>query len=852
MTTTPVAASPKLANPPHEHDHLLGNLSRLVPGVLYQYRLYPDGRSAFPFASEHIRDIYEVTPEEVREDAGAAIARLHPEDVDRVMASIHSSAEQLSRWECEYRVRLPGRGERWLRGQANPQRLKDGSTLWHGHIGDITDYKIVEQALRVTNDSLQLAKAEAEAANRAKSDFLANMSHEIRTPMNGVIGMTGLLLDTELNADQRHYAESVRISAESLLSLINDILDFSKIEAGKLELETLDFDLEELLDDFTTTLAYRAQDQGLEFLCAADPEVPTRLRGDPGRLRQILLNLAGNALKFTSQGLVSVQVSIGEPPAAANGAVLLRFRVTDTGIGIPPDKRERLFQKFSQVDTSNSREYGGTGLGLAISRQLCELMGGAIGVDSIAGQGSTFWFTARFELQSQARNEPPPELARQRVLIVDDHANNREILGRRLEAWGLRPSEATDGPGALRLIYQALDAGEPFTAALLDLQLPGMDGINLGRALRSDPRLAELRLVLLPSLTLAGKTADYLDMGFDACLPKPIRHQDLRRLLGELFRPAAPAQPESPAAERAPRRLEQSAISGGLSGGLNSNRGGEQSHRGRVLLAEDNQINQQVALGQLRRMGVRADAVANGLEVIESLRQIPYDLVLMDVQMPELDGLDATRRIRDPRTGVLNPGVPIVAMTAHAMQGDREHCLSAGMDDYLTKPLNVPALTKALAHWLPVAELLAPQTPAAEAPKAPAIDSLIDPVIDPMTTPALDWSELLARLGGDRDFARDLLTQFLAGLPPQIARIRHALHAEDGGILLRHAHSLRGAAANISATRLRDIADTIEQACMRDDLDSARAASDELEAAAEALWQASREEAGVIPLTRMS
>ncbi|WP_295399633.1 PAS domain S-box protein [uncultured Thiocystis sp.] len=633
----------------------------------------------------------------------------HPDDLQTSSRLLQRHFRgELDYYECE--LRMCHKDGRWIwvldRGNVAERGAEGEPLSMFGTHQDITERKQAEILLREkteellasnlrlqdANDRANALALQAQAANAAKSDFLANMSHEIRTPMNGVIGMTGLLLDTPLNEEQHRYAENIRASGEALLTLINDILDFSKVEAGKLDLECLDFELSGLLDDFAATLAQRAQEKGLEFLCAAEPAVPTRLRGDPGRLRQILVNLVGNAIKFTPSGEIAVRVALASEDERE---VLLRFEVRDTGIGIPPDKLGLLFDKFSQVDASTTRQYGGTGLGLAISRQLAELMGGTIGVASEAGQGSLFWFTARLARQEGMATEPRPQLDPRdvRALIVDDNLTSRDLLSGRLRAWGMRPETVADGPAALQALERGIVEADPFRVALIDLEMPGMDGDALGRAIRADARLAGLRMAILPSLTLRGDPQRFEASGFAAYLPKPVRQQELWDLLSVLLSDA----PRSAAARIVTRHAarEQSWEASAerfASGGA------------RILLAEDHPVNQQLALGILKKLGLRADAVANGAEALTALASIPYDLVLMDVQMPVMDGLEAARHIRDPGSNILDHAIPIIAMTANAMQGDREQCLAAGMSDYVAKPVRPAALAEVLEKWLGTGE----------------------------------------------------------------------------------------------------------------------------------------------------
>ena len=769
--------------------------------VMGIFQISPDGR--FRSANPALAKIFGYdSPEALVANDAAANRRLYADpDTRALFEQLMAERGHVSDFQSEIRR---GNEVRWVSENARAVKDDFGRLLYYeGTVEDITERKQAETEVRRARESAEAARAAAEearkaaeAASTAKGDFLATMSHEIRTPLNGVIGMADLLAHTPMSAQQARYVKIIQTSSDGLLAIINQILDFSKIEAGKLELAERDFDLPLAVEEVVVILAQKAAVKGLELACQIDPSVPARVHGDDDRLRQVLMNIVNNAIKFTSRGEVIVRVTRADGPEAegAGDSARLRFAVTDTGHGIPPERMDRLFKSFSQVDSSVTREYGGTGLGLAISRQLVELMGGRIGVESTPGKGSTFWFTVSLKPQqaATAREKAPFHLAGRRVLIVDDSHMQCQVLQEQMRTWGIQASSASSGATALEMLNNASGTGRPFELALVDLNMPGMGGLEVARVVRASATLREMPLILMSGIEAAAVAEE---SGLGQFMTKPIRQSTLLdSIMKALMRskPAPAAGPAQPPAAPAPRARAAKPL--------------------RILLAEDMEVNQLVVTETLTREGYACDIVGNGREAVAAASSREYDVILMDCQMPEMSGFEATAAIR--RIERSGPGrarrAKIIALTANAVKGDRDRCLEAGMDDYLTKPLNAAKLIRCLDAC---AETTAAHPAAGAQPAAAA----------PAGDTSVDHADLLARCDGDTAMMGRLIQMFDRKSRQTWDDLLKSYRSGDAPATARLAHALKGTASNLSAVKVAGLAARIEELGRAADLEAAEA-----------------------------
>jgi PAS domain S-box-containing protein len=762
---------------------------------------------------ERMYHIYHASETEFSGAYEAWTSRVHPDDAPVANQLIEESIKTGEDFVTEFRVVWPNNQERWV--SAHGRVIKDESGRSIRMIGTNVDITSRKQLALEREEAL----VKAEESAKLKSEFLASMSHEIRTPMNGVLGMLGLLKRTDLSSQQDHYTKLAHSSAESLLTLINDILDFSKVEAGKMELEVIHFHLPNMMGDFIEAMGQRAQEKGLELILDITGIDTTMVQGDPGRIRQVLTNLVGNAIKFTEQGEVVIKANLKEQH---HGHLLFECSVSDTGIGIPAEKMNVLFDSFSQVDASTTRKYGGTGLGLAIAKQLCELMGGHISVASNVGGGSEFTFSIQLESsENTVAALPDVDISGLRILIVDDNSTNRCVLTNQLSSWGAETVEAENAQQALTILNENVETA--FAIAIIDMQMPEMNGRQLGRKIRSDSRFDAMHMIMMTSLSQRGDAKKFADAGFSAFFPKPTTMNDLFKALHVLVEGGEALETASPLVTRhhlralegdAPDIIKEHPVITDESEAVvaDSKKSVTLQSQARLLLVEDNIINQEVAKGVLAGLGYSADVANNGLEAIAALtgapKDAPYNLILMDCQMPEMDGYEATHAIRSGRTP--NPSIPIIAMTANAMKGDKEKCLAAGMDDYISKPIDPEKLNQCLEQWLQSTVNSSPLKKQ-EAMMSEESDAV--------------WDEegFMRRIMNNETIANKLIDLFKSDTPKTIAELEEAINsdkAEEAGLL---AHKLKGSVGNLGGIELAALAQKIELAGKGADLNEVKA-----------------------------
>ncbi len=742
-----------------------------IPGAVFQLeRGGPAGRR-FLFVSEGIERLHGFTARELIDNPTVMIESVYKDDAPAIIEGLRAALQSGTGYKFTYRVQRNGE-VRWLTASAVPQMQSSGEPVWSGVVIDVTAAKETERKINAYAEQLSAAVERAEAATKAKSEFLATMSHEIRTPMNGVIGMTGLLIETHLTTEQRDYAETIRSSGEALLTIINDILEFSKIEAGKLDLEYRAFDLRSVVEESLEVVAPTAHRKGLELCAPLDDSIPAGLIGDPARLRQILLNLLSNALKFTEAG--EVVLSVTRENKKYDGATGVRFEIRDTGIGISQTAQARLFQSFSQADSSTTRRFGGTGLGLAICKRLVELMGGEIGVNSSAGAGSIFWFTIPFKTTTETISIPATVeyLRNRRILAVDDNGTNRSILKQQLGKIGIIVTCAASGREALEELRLATQQGRPFELAILDLHMPVMNGLMLAKEIRLEEGVRSIPLMMLTSDRDRDEAATARELGVKLFLVKPVRQANLIRAVGEMFGGV---------------NLERQASAPADNCKLSA----------KVLVVEDNATNQRVIVLRLEKFGCSVEVAHNGYEAVEAARTTFFDAILMDCQMPGMDGFEATAQIRSD----VSRRIPIIALTANAMEGERERCLQAGMDDYLSKPVRSEELFKKLQYW--IATRADAQVTKVEA-EAPSVTGERDALFG--------FIAGMKEEGIERDDVNVLFDSFLETSAVLILQLDEALKRADPRLLSRTAHSLKGTFATFDLVPLAELASELEVA----------------------------------------